>query len=74
MASLCMHVIYDHPSDFPHHYVVRRHHVAGGRVVADRFAMPFDTLSGARSWCRALGLVSIGRLAEDDPAIAEVWT
>jgi hypothetical protein len=72
--SLAMYVVYDHPADHPHHYVLRRQDVRGGRVSVAKEAVLFSTIEGARNWCKKLGLVSIGRMPQDDPAIAEVWT
>jgi hypothetical protein len=52
---------------------VRQQEVHGGRVVV-RDAVLFETLDGARHWCAQLGLVSQGRLEQDDPLIVEVWS
>jgi hypothetical protein len=71
---LSLHVIYDHPTDYPDYFVVRRQDVVGGAVIPARDCLLFPSLEGARNWCRHLGLVSMGRMPEDDPKIAEVWT
>lgn len=72
--SLAMYVVYDHPADHPNHYALRRQDVHGGKVSTAKEVVLFSSLEGARSWCRKLGLTPIGRMSQDDPAIAEVWT
>lgn len=67
-------VIYDHPTDFPDHFVVRQWHVLGGITTpaADLNCWQAFTLEEARRFIPA-GLTNIGRLPEDDPAILEAW-
>ena len=64
-------VVYDHPRDYPHSFVCR---IWYGEEVAE--ADPFmvaATLDEIRDALELLGLVNLGRFAEDDPVIAEVW-
>lgn len=63
-------VIYDHPRDFPNEFVCRKFHwnqpgelVARGTSIEDvRALLP-----------RGSRLYNLGRMGDDDPAIAEVW-
>ena len=71
--SLAVWVIYDHPVDHPEHYVLRRQDVIDGQVVPSKDCVLFTSLEGARAWCQNLGLTNVGRMAADEPQIAEVW-
>jgi hypothetical protein len=67
-------VVYDHPSDFPNSYVVRRHVVIESRVIPD--PVPFlvgPDLDGIREVLECRGLYRLNRQEEDDPVIVEVW-
>jgi hypothetical protein len=73
--GLRMWTVYDHPLDFPEHWVVRP-----GRVLRDGYhpaprAWPFDTLEEARAFIDSLneGLVRIQGRDRSDPKIREVW-
>lgn len=71
---MIQYVIYDHPRDYPDHFVVRRWRVLPNRLEPDdRFCILTNTLDLARESIPA-GLVRIGRLPDDDPVIVEVWT
>ena len=73
MTSLCLHVIYRDPSDYPGRYVVRRQYAGADGVSAE--AVPLvvtDNLTSARA-ALPLGLHNIGRAPDDDRAILEVW-
>lgn len=63
--------IYDHPDDYPEHYVVRQYEVASGEVVAHGATL-FNTLKEARASVQR-GRVSIARHLDDDPKIVETW-
>jgi hypothetical protein len=65
-----MYVVYDHPRDFPEVFVCR---VWYGRAASADPFMTAATLDEIRDALEERGLVNIGRYAEDDPAIAEVW-
>lgn len=68
---LPMWVVYDHPRDYPQHFVARMHltlpspqptdHV----IVASALSAIYDKLP--------LGLVKLARMEGDDPNILEVW-
>lgn len=70
-----MAVIYDHPRDFPDHFVVREHHItAGGRCMPSLVSHQFDTLEEARDHARQPhGKICIARHPKDDPVIVESW-
>lgn len=72
--GLPMWVIYEHPTDAPDHFVVRRWVVNGGVIYMDRTASLAPDLAGARAMI-PLGLVKLpaGSHGRDDPAIREVW-
>ncbi len=70
--ALRMFVIYDHPKDFPGHYVVRRWLVSGANVMVSPQAQLADSLEDARKLI-PFGKVMLGRAPEDDPVIAEIW-
>jgi hypothetical protein len=61
-------VIYDHPLDYPHHFVVRR----WLNDVPDRECGLFDSLREARLHVPR-GLARLPRWENDDPKIVEVW-
>lgn len=76
MGYLDTWTIYDHPTDFPEHWVVRAWRVEAGREPRPgHTALLAETLEEARS------LVPIERLRlhrmepdpHDDPTIAETW-
>ena len=72
---LSQYAIYDHPSDYPHNFVVRRWDVYDGFDVPVPNGNPVlaETLEGARAAVPP-GLVNIGRMPGDDPVILEVRT
>lgn len=61
-------VVYDHPSDFPHCYVVRRWN---GNIPSREFCVA-PTLEGARAAIPA-HCANLGRMPGEDPVILEVW-
>lgn len=77
-APLYLWVIYEDPRDYPNRFVVRRW-VCGFGSIALKQATPDPeptavvfTLEQARAAIPA-GAVNLGRYANDDPAIREVW-
>lgn len=63
-------VIYDHPSDFPNHYVVRVTWGLNKSPIA-QLAPSLESarriaIDGGASFC-------LGRAPDDDPVIAESW-
>lgn len=68
-------VVYDHPKDFPHCFVARRHaHAAEENEyypTEDVVISPdLDTL---RQWLARNGLACMPRFENDPPHIVEVW-
>lgn len=67
--------IYDHPLDYPHHYVAREFIISpDGQVRASESIMIADDLELLRE--RLLidfGKVALARSPEDDPVIVETW-
>lgn len=68
MADIELWVIYDHPTDYPEHFVVRR----WVNNKADNVCQLADTLEQARSIIPR-DLVCIPRAPGDDGVIAECW-
>jgi hypothetical protein len=66
-------VIYDHPADFPEHFVVRPWTVAGGGRLEPGSARLCGTLEQARAALVNLGLYRMDRQPDDDPTVVEVW-
>jgi hypothetical protein len=65
-----MWTIYDHPRDYPKHFVVRRWY----GLIPDGEPMLCDTLTAAREYIAEQGgCVPIARDATDDPVIIETW-
>lgn len=69
---LLIYVIYERPTDYPEHFVVRRWKVVGGTHTPEKFLMTSDTLDEARG-CVPPGLMKFGREIIDDPCIVESW-
>ena len=70
--AVSQYAIYDHPSDFPDHFVVREWRVADGRVEPAEDCWLTKTLEEARAIIPA-GFYNVGRWTGDDPVIVEVW-
>jgi hypothetical protein len=68
-------VIYDHPLDFPKHFVVRLWLIQAGRIEVTNGVWLRDDLAGARAVIKANcpGGYRLDRWDGDDPAIVEVW-
>ena len=73
-TGLPMYVIYDHPRDFPNHFVVRPHLVGLGEEPS--FPSPngflFDDISSARKFIPG-HMVRVNRDPKDDPVIVETY-
>lgn len=50
MADLLQHVIYDHPRDFPDHWVVRTWTILPGELKPSSQAQLFRDIERARAW------------------------
>lgn len=66
-------MIYDHPRDYPNHWVVRRQWAGRGRVHCDLRSYPFETLEGARKFVSDGNRIRWPAQPGDDPCIVECW-
>jgi hypothetical protein len=76
--ALVLHVVYDHPRDFPNHVVVRMQFPISTATQPDRvgawpFACLYDRLDLVQRDYRAYGLTWLPRDPGDDPCIVGVW-
>lgn len=69
---LYIYTVYDHPTDYPDHFVVRQFSIGVGAVIP-RDAWQFKSLAGARQFLYDRGLVCLPRSEGDDPKIVESW-
>ena len=68
------HTIYDEPSDFPNHIVLRVHWIfPNGSTVIDSIGCLYDTVGEAMIECREAGLYWLGRYPDDEPQIVGVF-
>lgn len=67
----CTYTIYDHPSDFPDKFVVRRWLLRSGEPEPGGYFLA-DTLEGARAWIPS-GCICIEPDPSDDANIIETW-
>lgn len=66
--------VYDHPTDYPDHYVARLWEINGrGEEVATDTVMFSDSLEWLRMQLERAGFVRIPRAELDDPKILESW-
>jgi hypothetical protein len=66
--------IYDHPSDFPEHFVARRWEIGPGEVRPTGSFIQASELEVLRTMLLTeLGLTPIPRSPGDDPVIVETW-
>jgi hypothetical protein len=73
MSALSIWTIYDHPTDYPHAFVARRHEVqAEGSTPTSDLLMSTD-LEAIRTRMRAWGLYCLNRQSGDVPCIIESW-
>lgn len=67
--ALTIWTIYDHPTDYPNHFVARRFEY--DRATAE--VMTSSNLDGLRAKMTARGLICLARHPADDAKIVEVW-
>lgn len=60
--------VYDHPLDYPKHYVTRR-----WTLTEPKECYQFETLEALREFLSNKGLVCLARFEQDDPKIIETW-
>ena len=66
-----MFVVYDHPTDYPKHFVVRRWAIVAGGLIPGECRLA-DDLDDARALVPS-GMHRIVRSHHDDPKIVEAW-
>jgi hypothetical protein len=64
--------VYDRPTDYPNHFVLRCWHVIGGTPMPNPHCYLADTLEGIRMLVPP-GLNRMERRPEDDEKIVENW-
>jgi hypothetical protein len=72
MHHLLLYTIYDHPTDYPNHFAVRRECINAGVVTKDPHVYLAPTLEEARRLLPP-GLHQLPRNPNDDPKIVECW-
>lgn len=70
--SFYMYTLYNHPRDFPDHWVIRAWRVERGdpEPKPDPDVLLFETASLAIEWADSRGLTMLDRQPDDDPCIA----
>ena len=71
LSGLVMWVVYDHPSDAPQWFVIRKFLITDTVTPTDE-AYAASTLDAARRFLPD-GLVQVNRNESDDPVIVETW-
>lgn len=71
-GGLTIWVVYDHPKDFPDHYVARRF-INEQAQNGEGDVIVKDDLIEIRNAMYARGLFRLGRDPSDDPVIVEMW-
>jgi hypothetical protein len=69
--KLPMFVVYDHPVDFPQHYVAVLW--VSAPVLRLPYVLRASTIERLRDMLDALGLTHLHRYPDDDPRIMETW-
>lgn len=67
-----MWTVYDHPRDYPEHYVARCFRVRGGSDATEH-ALVTKSLPQLRKVLQAAGLTCLTRSDKDEPQIVETW-
>lgn len=73
MAGLDIWTVYDHPSDMPDAFVVRRHVATAEGSVPTGDALSSPSLAAIRRALANKGLTCIPRDPADEPHIVECW-
>lgn len=71
--DLPMWTIYDHPLDYPDHFVARMYLIRRGQVLPTNLVKIAKDVDGLRGSLEAGGLTPLARQPDDDPAIVETW-
>jgi len=76
MNLMITYTVYDHPEDYPDHYVVRRFFIEAGNpnpIPEEDIFMQSGDLQEIRETLLGKDLVCVGRVKEDDSKIVETW-
>lgn len=73
LSELETFTVYDHPSDFPDEYVVRRFVVTAGRIEPREVFARSRNLAILRRLMESSGKTCLSRCVDDDPNIVETW-
>lgn len=68
-----MWTVYDHPLDFPEHFVARMWIVDGDGQRPTDTVITAETLDALRDWLADHNLTPLPRNAADEPQIVETW-
>jgi hypothetical protein len=68
-----MWTIYDHPRDYPQHFVARKWEIWLGMAIPTTEIVKAEDLPTLRALFESKGLVVIDRQADDDPVVVETW-
>lgn len=71
-VTLSMWIVYDHPKDYPAHFVARRWMILPAEALATADFFFAETLEGVRELLPP-GLHRLPRAHGDEPVVAEVW-
>ena len=71
--ALSLWTVYDHPRDWPHGFIARRHVISNGGSHPTAETLQALSLEELRVDLRARGLVCVARHASGDPVIVETW-
>lgn len=69
---MIQYVVYKHPKDYPHHYVVRAYKITESGGLFPLEGQISNDLHKVRDFVPE-GLVRLERSEDDDPCIVEVW-
>jgi hypothetical protein len=72
-ATLKIYTIYEHPKDFPDHFVLRGFTITKDKPIPDKDPLLFKTLEMARKLLEGSGKTRLARNPSDDPCIVESW-
>jgi len=67
--NFTMWVLYDHPEDFPDHYIARRYNLT---VPTENYITNVK-LESLRIRLESEGYIRISRTIDDDPCVVECW-
>jgi len=70
---MSMWTVYDHPTDYPRHFVARRFVVLGGGLFGPTDDARFATTLSELRTMLPRGLYRLDRMPDDDPKVLEVW-